>query len=190
MSCGKVFLRWWGNCCRCLLLFLDSSSCWTGTGETNECNRFSAVLFENCEQFFPQFFFSKGITWSSYLQIHLLWAIFVTKVQLRPRIHDTGRISNGLKTSTAHVQTELGNTFALFTRNLLTVWISSLMSGFTICPCAEYHSTKCDRDRMWYWLLMMKFSLGKQIPRTKQASGYMQVRCCHCVLSRRVLARA
>jgi len=57
-------------------------------------------------------------------------------------LRDTGRIFERLKTLTGHVHTEVCTIFVLFTPKLLTGWISSLMSGFTICPCAERHSTK------------------------------------------------
>ena len=37
--------------------------------------------------------------------------------------------------------------FVLFTPNQLTGWISSFVSCFTICQCAERHSIKSDRDK-------------------------------------------
>lgn len=53
------------------------------------------------------------------------------------------RAKFGLKILTGHVvHTEVCNIFVLFTPNLLTDCISSLLSGFTICPCAERHSTE------------------------------------------------
>lgn len=66
-------------------------------------------------------------------------------------LRDTGRIFERLKTLTGDVHTEVCTIFVLFTPKLLTGWISSLMGGFTICPCAERHSTKSDRDKYFTW---------------------------------------
>ena len=56
MPFAKVLLQLWSNCCCCLPFFWDLYSYWTGSGETNECNRFTVL-----QTVVPNFSFSAKV---------------------------------------------------------------------------------------------------------------------------------
>ena len=70
----------------------------------------------------------KGLLIFMYLVKFCPWL----KVQLRSPLHDTRRISDVFKNLTGHVQTELSNTFALFTRIL-----NNITSGTQRTSCLD-----------------------------------------------------
>lgn len=98
------------------------------------------------------------------------------------RLRDTRRIFERLKTLTGHVHTEVCTIFVLFTSKLLTRWISSLMNGFTICPCAERQSTKSDRDKYFPWTGDVNRSPARRCLRAWKASDVIAI--CKMILGK------